>query len=466
MERSSFFMPAPANIYRERRARLARDLDRPMVIFAGRARPRHYATNTYPFRASSCYLYFGGPPIKGAVWLIEPGSNGEQGSTLLRPVLDFDEAVWNGDPPSDQSIAAAAGVWPTSLQTPDSLETLLRDRTAAYLAPPCSATQSVLKSLRVEPADPDELQLIIHLRFTKDEHELAAMQRAVDTAVQAHLAAMETTASGHTEAEVAAALTAVFVAHHAIPSFSPIVTVRGDILHCEEYTNTIEAGQLMLIDAGAEEPGGYASDITRTYPVTGEFTPIQRQLYDTVLRAEREAIAACVPGRRYRDIHDLAARIICEGLVEAELLRGDPAELCARSAHTVFFTHGVGHLIGLDVHDMEEFGDLAGYAPGRKRRPTFGDKFLRLDRDLEENMVVTIEPGVYFVPAIWQNEQITGRFADVVNRSAVNALLKERFGGIRIEDVVHVRSADAAPGVLTADAPTEPDALAAVVGGN
>jgi Xaa-Pro aminopeptidase len=198
--------------------------------------------------------------------------------------------------------------------------------------------------------------------------------------------------------------------------------------------------------------------------VNGEFTPIQRQLYDTVLRAEGEAIAACVPGRRYRDIHDLAGRVICEGLIQAELLRGDPAELCSRGAHTLFFTHGVGHLIGLDVHDMEEFGDLAGYAAGRERRPTFGDKFLRLDRDLEENMVVTIEPGLYLVPAIWQNEEITGRFTDVVNRPAVDALLKDHFGGIRIEDVVRVRGSDAdGPEVLTADAPTDPDALAAIV---
>ena len=197
-------MTAPANVYRERRARLARDLDRPMVIFAGRARARHYSTNTYPFRASSCYLYFGGPPIKGAVWFIEPGSNGEQGSTLLRPASDFEEAVWNGEAPSDQSIAAAAGVWPTSLETPDRLEALLRDRTAAYITPPCPPTLKSLKSLRVESADPDELDLIIQMRLTKDEHELAAMQRAADTAVQAHLAAMEATASGHTEAEIAA----------------------------------------------------------------------------------------------------------------------------------------------------------------------------------------------------------------------------------------------------------------------
>ena len=166
---------------------------------------------------------------------------------------------------------------------------------------------------------------------------------------------------------------------------------------------------------------------------------------------------------RYRDVHDLAGRIICEGLVEAELLRGDAAALAARNAHTLFFPHGVGHLIGLDAHDMEDFGDLAGYAPGRTRRPEFGNCYVRLDRDLEPGMTATIEPGIYFVPAIWERDDLVKPLADVVNRSKVDALLRDRTGGIRIEDTVCVRDSGG-PEVLSNASPADADAVAACVG--
>jgi len=161
-------------------------------------------------------------------------------------------------------------------------------------------------------------------------------------------------------------------------------------------------------------------------------------LYDTVLRAERECVAACVPGRRYRDIHDLAGAILCEGLVDAGLLKGDPAQLSERRVHTLFMPHGVGHLIGLDVHDMEDFGDLAGYAQGRERRPEFGDKFLRLDRDLAPGMGLTIEPGIYIVAAIWEEQSLTKPFADYINFDVVKGLVDAQFGGIRLEDNIVV----------------------------
>jgi Xaa-Pro aminopeptidase len=466
MMNDSLNMIAPPEVYRQRRARLASGLTRPIVISAGRARARNYATNAYPFRAGSTYLYYGGPPLRRGAWVIEPGSNGDDGCTLLRPVGEFEDTVWAGDTASDEQVAAAAGVDLRRLDTPDRLKVLLNGRSASYIAPPCPPTMEWIESVSLEPATPDELQLVIAMRLIKDEHELVAMRRAAEVTVQAHLAVMKAMAPGRREADAAAAFTAVLVANECVASFTPIVTVRGEVLHSESYSNVMKAGQLLLVDAGAEEPGGYASDVTRTYPVSGEYTQVQRHLYDTVLRAECEAIAACVPGRRYRDIHDLAARVVCEGLVEADLLRGDPAELAGRSAHTLFFTHGVGHLIGLDVHDMEDFGDLAGYAPGRTRRPEFGSKYLRMDRDLEPGMAVTIEPGLYFVPAVWQQVDLVAPFADVVNRRAVDALLEVGFGGIRLEDTVHVLGHDApGPEVLTAELPADPDEVAALVRG-
>ena len=451
-------MIAPPEVYRQRRARLAADLPRPMVIAAGVPRARNYATNVYPFRAGSSYRYFGGPSVEGAAWVIEPGSDGASGCTLLRPVGGFEDTVWLGETPADEQIAEAAGVPVDALRTPEQLVTILAGRTASGVMPPCPPTKEWAAKLGLESPTPDELRVIIDMRLVKDEHELAAMRRAADVTVEAHRAGIRAAAVGRTEADVAAAYLSVLTARECIPSFTPIVTVHGEVLHCDAYPNPIRDGQLMVIDAGAEESGGYASDVTRTFPVNGTCTPIQRQLIDTVIRANREATRACTPGRRYRDVHNIAARVICEGLVEAGLLRGDPAELAAREAHTLFFVHGVGHLIGLDVHDMEDFGDLAGYASGRSRRTSFGSKYLRLDRDLEPGFTVTIEPGIYFVPAIWRQEALIAAFADAVDRSVVDKLIASSFGGIRIEDTVCVRDASG-PEVLTAALPLDPEDL-------
>jgi Xaa-Pro aminopeptidase len=164
-------------------------------------------------------------------------------------------------------------------------------------------------------------------------------------------------------------------------------------------------------------------------------------------------------------VHDLTAQTLCEGLVDAGLLKGSPMELLERRAHTLFMTHGVGHLIGLDVHDMEDFGDLAGYQSGRQRRPAFGDKFLRLDRDLELGMAVTVEPGIYFVPAVWRESELVEPLADCVNREAVDELLRANFGGIRIEDTVVVREAEVgSPENLTVELPTDADEIAQLAG--
>jgi Xaa-Pro aminopeptidase len=458
-------MPAPPQVYQRRRAKLAESLTRPMIILAGRGRARNYATNPYPFRAGSSYLYFGGPPVEGAAWIITPHGDGIDGCTLLRARGDFEETVWLGETASDEAIAEAAGIPVSALADPDKLIPILGGRPAAAVCPPCPASMEWMRSQQIPSPNREELLAIANLRLIKDEHGMIALRRAARIALEGHEAAMAATKPGRGEAHIAAAIMSVYTRYLSVPSFTPIVTVRGEALHSETYPNKLKEGRLLLVDAGAEEPSGYASDITRTWPVNGPFSPIQRHLYDTVLRAQREAIAACVPGKRFRDIHDLAGRLICEGLVEAELLRGDPAELTARYAHTLFFVHGLGHLVGLDVHDMEDFGDVAGYAPGRTRRKEFGNKYLRLDRDLAPGMVLTIEPGVYLVPAIWEQSGLVAPFADVVNRRKVDALLADEFGGIRIEDTIHVLpEGEAGPEVLTGDLPTDADKLAELVG--
>jgi Xaa-Pro aminopeptidase len=458
-------MTAPPEVCRQRRARLAEALERPIVIFAGHAPARNYPTNPHHFRAGSSYLYFGGPPIENAALLIEPGGDGDAGCTLLRPAPAADDGLWFGELPADDEFAAAAGLRRAGVVDGDRLPTLLAGRAAAHVAPPFPKTLESIAALGLAPANDDELRAIVKLRLIKDEHELAAMRRAAEICMQAHRAAAAVIRPGRREADVTAAFMKVLDENECQVSFNPIITVRGEVLHIHGHSNVLPEGALLLCDAGAEEPGGYASDITRTYPVSGEWSPIQRQLYEIALRALEQAVAACLPGARFRDVHDLSARVICEGLVEAGLLRGDPAELVARTAHALFYPHGIGHLIGLDVHDMEDFGDLAGYAPGRSRRLEFGNRYLRLDRDLEPGMCITIEPGIYVVPAIWASNELVDPLADAVNRPKVEELLSARFGGIRIEHTICVRPQGAAgPEVLSAALSTDADAVAAAAG--
>jgi Xaa-Pro aminopeptidase len=246
---------------------------------------------------------------------------------------------------------------------------------------------------------------------------------------------------------------------HGLP-YDPILTVRGEVLHNFHAMNRLEAGQLLLLDGGAESPAGYATDVTRTWPVSGRFDGRQAAAYDAVLEAQLAAIDRVRPGTRYRDIHLTASRVLATWLVDEGLLTGEVDALVEAGAHALFFPHGVGHLIGLDVHDLENFGDRPAYAAGRSRSPQFGTGYLRLDLDLEPGMVVTIEPGFYVVPAILADAALTDRFRGMVDLGAARAW--EGFGGIRIEDDVAVTAGE--PDVLTDAIPKRVEALEALVG--
>jgi Xaa-Pro aminopeptidase len=456
-------MAAPAEIYRKRRAKLAARLERPLVVFAGHAPARSYATNVHRFRAACSYLYFGGVPLEHAALLIEPGSDGDNGCHLLRVPPGPDDALWLGETPDDAAIAAATGIAAVRIVDAEKLNALLASRAAGALIAPHVQTIDQARNAGLNHATDDEKLAVIELRLIKDEHELQAMRAAADAAVAAHLAALAATRIGATENHVQAAMEAELIRRQCVPSFTPICTLRGEVLHGASASRKLEDGALLLLDSGAEGPTGYCSDITRTWPASGNWIGVQRALYETVLRAQEAAVAACVPGKRYREIHELAAQTACAGLVDVGALRGDPADLADRGAHALFFPHGVGHLLGLGVHDLEEFGDLAGYPAGRSRLKRFGDCFLRLDRDLEPGMVITIEPGIYLVPAIWAREDLIAPFADAVNRKWVDELLEAKFGGIRIEDDVCVRATGAeGPEVLTAELPKDADTIAAL----
>jgi len=277
---------------------------------------------------------------------------------------------------------------------------------------------------------------------------------------RAHRAAMAATRPGAHERDVAAAFEDVVLRAGLTTAYPSIVTVRGEILHNFHYVNPLEDGQLMLLDGGAEAASGYATDVTRTWPVSGSFTPRQRAAYDAVLEAQLEAIDRVRAGTRYREVHTTASLVLARFLVDEGLISGSPEDAVATGAHALFFPHGVGHLIGLDVHDLENFGDRAAYAAGRERSEQFGTGYLRLDLDLQPGMVVTVEPGFYVVPAILGDALLRERFATQVDFDA--AASWAGFGGIRIEDDVAVTSAD--PEVLTGNIPKAVDDLLPCVG--
>jgi Xaa-Pro aminopeptidase len=444
-----------------RRGRLeALLLNQPALIPAGRARPRNYAANTHPFRASSHFLYLVGLPLEGAALFVDEGA-----SVLLVPDHDAHDHLWHGPTPSHAELSELTGVAVQSLRMLDGLR---GDRTVAII-PPLDASECEhwaralarpADELGVHRLDEPLLEALIKLRLTHDEAAIEELRRAADAAVRAHLVGMGATRPGRHEREVCAEMEAVFARRGFTTAYNSIVSVHGEVLHNHAHHQRMNDGDLLLADVGAETDTGYASDITRTWPVSGRYSATQREIYELVLAAQRAAIGSVKPGVSYRDVHCRAARVLADGLVQLGVLRGDVDGLIEQGAHALFLPHGIGHLLGLDVHDMEDLGDRAGYAPGRKRSTQFGLSYLRLDRELEAGMVVTIEPGFYQVPSLLGDPSRVGLSDGALDRTKLARFSDVR--GIRIEDDVLV-TADGYE-VLTAALPKEADEVEKLVG--
>lgn len=447
-----------------RRQRLMQQVQTPVLLWAGASPARNFPANTFPFRASSHFLYFAGIPLEQAVLGFKDGK-----VTLFMNEAPDSATLWHGASPS-------CGDWATLMGADDvaplaALEAYATPETAtiAVQDPPSHTHQGeVLQRAVDNPRSPHSLDLalteaVIALRLCHDDWALQQLEAAALVSMEAHRAGMQATASvlaqNGTEAAVRSAIEAVFLRHNMTSAYASIVTVQGEVLHNNQYHHGLRAGDLLLVDAGAETGLGWAADITRTWPVLGRFSPSQRAIYEVVLAAHDGAIAALKPGVEYEQIHLLACEILAEGLVDLGILRGKPADLVAMDAHALFFPHGIGHLLGLDVHDLEDLGDRAGYAPGRSRSDRFGLGYLRLNRPLQAGMVVTIEPGFYQVPAILADPQRREHYGDRVNWERLAEFADVR--GIRIEDDVRITSEGCQ--VLTAALPTGVEDIEAIV---
>ena len=433
---------------------------RPALLPAGRPRPRNYLANPYPFRASSHFLYFVGRSLEGAaLWL-----DGERAVLLVEPPA-ADDPLWHGPVPGPDQLADELGL---EVESWSALHSLCAGRPVATV-PPLERAEAerlaallgrAVDTLGQSELDAPLLDAIVALRLTHDDAALGELARVASVSVGAHRAGMRATAPGASEQAICAAMEYELARAGCGTAYGSIVSVHGEVLHNHRHDNLLRAGDLLLADVGGESDTGYAADITRTWPVSGRFSASQRALYELVLAMQSAAIAAVKPGARYRDVHLVAARTLLDGLLQLGVLEGELDALLEDGAHALFFPHGIGHLLGLDVHDMEDLGDRAGYAAGRTRSAQFGLSYLRLDRDLAPGMLVTIEPGFYQVPSLLADPARVGLSDRALNRSKLAAYADVR--GIRIEDDVLVT--DTGCRVLTEALAKKPDEVEELVG--
>jgi Xaa-Pro aminopeptidase len=434
-----------ATTYSARRARLAAELGSGLVLFLGNGEtPMNYTDNAYAFRQDSTFLYYWGLAAPNLAAAIDAD---ERREIVFGDEASLDDIVWMG--PQRPVAQRARDVGAEETEPLAALgdvvrEAVQRGRRVHFL--PQYRTDNALWLERLLGVRPDMqphhaslplIRTIVAQRSVKSEAEVAEIEHAVGITRDMHMMAMRLTRPGVYEYEVAGSIEGVALARGGRIAFPVIFSVHGETLHNHHHGNRMEAGQLAVNDSGAEGPLGYAGDITRTIPVGGRFIGPQRDLYQAVLRAQMAAIDAVRPGVPYRDVHLLAARSLAGDLAALGCMRGDLDAAVAAGAHALFFPHGLGHMMGLDVHDMENLGENhVGYDETIARSTQFGLRSLRLARALEPGFVLTVEPGVYFIPALIDRWKAERRLEEFVDYDGVEKF--RHAGGIRIEDNVLV----------------------------
>ena len=420
--------------YTERRRRLAELIDTGLIVLPGNHEaPMNSAGNPYPFRQDSSFRYFTGLNQPGLLLTID-AETGE--SLLYGNEATLDDAIWMGEQPTLTELAERAGLatggnWETAL------DAVCYAEVVHYLPLYREERRRVLRQCINHSSRPSEelIRAVVRLRSVKSAEEIAELDRAAALSMEMHAAARAHAGPGMREAEVAGLIEGMAVAAGGRLAYNAIVSREGHILHNHSHHNVLKEGDLLLIDAGAETRAGYAGDITRTFAVGAEMTERQRAVYDIVDGTKRQVIEQLRPGVAYRELHDYSARLIAEGLSGLGLMKGNAEDAVVAGAHALFYPHGLGHMIGMDVHDMEDLGeDLVGYDDEFKRSTQFGTRNLRLGRRLQEGFAVTVEPGIYFIPILIDRWRAEKKHMDFINYEAVEAY--RDFGGIRLEDDV------------------------------
>jgi Xaa-Pro aminopeptidase len=427
--------------YSQRRTQLAQDLKTGVILLPGNEESSmNYADNLYHFRQDSSFLYFTGIDRPYLALAID-AETGEE--FIFGDDQGMDDIVWTGPLSRLNEQAARAGV--TTVKSMSLLPALLQKAVAKgrkihYVKPyrpemilKLSAWLNVSIQQLNEQVSLPLIKAIIAQRSIKSAEEITAIEKSVDLTVDMHAAAIMLAREGMNESELAGRLQGLVVSGGGQLAFPTILTVNGQYLHNHAGGNLLQNGQLVLCDGGAESATHYAGDMTRTFPAGKKFTSLQGEAYDIVLQAHTAAVAMLKPGVLFRDAHFRACEVLTDGLKQLGLMKGDTKEAVQQGAHALFFQCGLGHMMGLDVHDMENLGEeYVGYSEHITKSAQFGLKSLRLGKALEEGFVLTIEPGLYFNAYLMDEWQAAKKHMDFINYEKLDAF--KTLGGIRIED--------------------------------
>lgn len=430
-------------VYTARRNQLRNDVGSGLILLLGNPdAPMNYPANTYHYRQDSNFLYFFGHNLAGLAGILDVDAGKD---ILFGDDIDIEDIIWMGPQESMRKKADKVGIQNVEPFSKLSvyLSDAIRQGRKVHFPPPYRARNILLleKLLGIHPsqiknyASLELIKAIVKQRAIKDADEIAEIEKACNIGYEMHTTAMKMARPGVLEQEIAGVIEGIALSKGNGTSFPVILSVRGETLHNHLHGNIMQDGDLLIVDAGAATYMDYSSDYTRTIPVSGKFTPKQKAIYEIVLEANLKAIEACKPGITYKEVHLLASRIIADGLKEVGLMKGNMEEAVKAGAHALFFPHGLGHMMGLDVHDMEDLGQIyVGYDDEVRPSEQFGTAYLRLGRRLQEGFVITVEPGIYFIPALIDQWKAEGLHKEFINYNLVETYMG--FGGIRIEDDV------------------------------
>jgi Xaa-Pro aminopeptidase len=432
-----------SDVYVKRRDGLRRKMKTGLALFIGSVEsPMNYTANTYHFRQDSDFLYFFGLDLPGFAGLVDFDSGKD---SIFGNDFDMDDIIWMGPQPTVKELALKCGVTNTApiAKLEESIKDAVSKKRKIHFLPPYKGeTKMTLGVLLKENpckmktlASTDLVKAVISMRSIKEKAEITEIEKAVDIAYEMHTTAMKMCKPGIREQDIFGTIEGIALAKGGGTSFPVILSINGQTLHNHGHANILKKGRMMVTDAGAETNLHYASDITRTTPVGGKFSQRQKDIYEIVYKANTEAIKAAKPGFSNRDTHFVACRIIAVGLKALGLMKGDIDEAVTAGAHALFMPHGIGHMMGLDVHDMEALGEnYIGYNDDVKRSEQFGTAYLRFALPYKPGHVFTVEPGCYFIPELINMWKAEGKHKDFINYSKLDAYLP--IGGIRIEDNV------------------------------